>query len=190
MKKYASLDVWCSGAGSNVLCTGIAKDDLIIYSVWHQNKHLIVWTNFQSIVTQQPFKHNLIPMTHLLMKKVHVSLINLESLLLLSTIKVKSMKYAWSSDLFSVINGYSLHDMSVIAPHSAKARCYIVFITSNTKTRAFFLVRGHSETHLLESSLIPVTSYSSMTIRVSACIFPNFRQWKKTLPWSNFSGML
>ena len=82
------LDVWCCGAAfntnwtplswesSHVLCTGIAKDDLITYTVWHQNKHLIVWNNFQSLVTQHPFKPDL---THLLMKKVRVNLINLES---------------------------------------------------------------------------------------------------------------
>ena len=41
---------------------------------------------------QHPFKHDLIPMTHLLVKKVHLRLINLyvESLLLLSMIEVKS----------------------------------------------------------------------------------------------------
>ena len=102
MKKYASLDVWCCGAAfstnwtplswesSHVLCTRIAKDDLIIYSLWHQNKYLIVWNNFQSLVTQHPFKHDLIPMTHLLMKKGRANLINLESLLLSSILKVKS----------------------------------------------------------------------------------------------------
>ena len=202
MKKYASLDVWCCGTVSNtnwtpfvsresscVLCTGRAKDDLIIYSVWHQNKHIIVWNNFQSLVTEHPFKHDLIPMTHLLMKKVHVNLINFESLLLLSIKKVKSRKYAWSSDLFSVINGYSLHNMLVIAYHPTRAACCMVLLTSNTKRRAFFLVRGHSETHLLESSVIPVTSYSSITIRVSACIFPNFRQWKRIYRNQIFSGM-
>ena len=50
MKKYASLDVWCCDAAfntiwtpssqesSHVLCTRIAKDDIIIYAIWHQNK--------------------------------------------------------------------------------------------------------------------------------------------------------
>ena len=77
--------------------------------------------------------------------------------------------------------------MIVIAPHSTRAACYIVLLTSNTKRRASFLVRRHSETHLLKSSLLPVTSYSSMTIRVSACIFPNFRQWKKDFTVIKFS---
>ena len=113
--------------------------------------------------------------------KTHLSLINLnvESLLLLSLIKVKSRRYAWSSDLFGVTNGFSLHNMIVIAPQSTRATFYSTLLTSNTKRPAFFLVRGHSETHLLESSVILVTLYSSITIRVSACIFPNFRQWKK-----------
>ena len=201
MKKYASLDVWCCGAASNtkwtpssressyVLCTGITKDNLIMYSVWHQNKHLIIWNNFQSLVTQHPFTHDIIPMTHLLTKKVHLNLINLnvESLLLLSLIKVKSRKYAWSSDLFGVINGFSLHNMIVVAAPSTRAACYTILLTSNTKRRAFFLVRGHSETHLLGSSVILVTSYSSITTRVSACIFPNFRQWKEDFTAIKFS---
>ena len=77
---YASLDACCGAAfstnwtplsweSSHVLCTGIAREDLIIYSVWHQKKYLVVWNNFQSLVTQHPFKHDLIPMTHLFMKK-------------------------------------------------------------------------------------------------------------------------
>ena len=77
--------------------------------------------------------------------------------------------------------------MIVIAPHSTRDACYMVLLISNTKRRAFFLVRRHSETHLLESSLIPVTSYSSMTIRVSACIFLNFRQSKKDFTVIKFS---
>ena len=114
----------------------------------------------------------------LLMKKIHLRLINLnvESLLLLSMTKVRSRKYAWSSDLFSVINGYSFHNMTVITPHSTRDACYTILLTSNTKRPASFLVRGHSETHLLESSVILVTSYSSITICVSACTFPNFMQ--------------
>ena len=59
------LMLWCcfqcelnSRESSHVLCTGIAKDDLILFSVWHQNKHLIIWNNFQSLVTQYPFKHD------------------------------------------------------------------------------------------------------------------------------------
>ena len=146
MKKYASLDVWCCGAAfntkwtplsresSHVLCTGIAKNDLILFSVWHQNKHLIIWNNFQSLVTQYPFKHYLIQW-HIYWWKVHLNLrnLNVESLLLLSLIKVKSRKYAWSSDLFSVINGFSLHNMIVIALHSAKAACYTILLTSNIR---------------------------------------------------------
>ena len=89
----------------------------------YYNKHLIISNNFQSLVTQYPFKHDLIPMTCLLMKKVHLNLINLnvESLLLLSLMKVKSRKYAWSSDLFGMMNGFSLHNVIVIAPHSTRA---------------------------------------------------------------------
>ena len=101
-------------------------------------------------------------MTHLSMKTVHLCLINfnVESLLLLSMIKVKSRKYTWSSDLFSVINGFFLHNMIVIAPHSTRAACYTILLISNTKRRKFFLVRGHSESDL-ESSVILVTSNSS-----------------------------
>ena len=167
---------------SHVLCTGIAKDDLIIYSVSHQNKHLIIWNNFQSLVTQYLFKHDFIPMTHLLMKKVHLNLINLnvESAAVISDKgQVKEVLYAWSSDLFSVTNGFSLHNMIIIAPHSTRAACYTVLLTSNTKRRVFLLVRGYGETHLLESSVIFMTSYSSITICISVCIFPNFGQWKK-----------
>ena len=99
-----------------------------------------------------------------------------ENLHTLSMIKVKSRKYAWSSDLFSVINGYSFHEIIVITPHSTRAACYTILLASSTKKRVFFLVRGHSEIILLESPEILVTSYSSITIRVSACIIPNFRQ--------------
>ena len=126
----------------------------------------------KSLVTQHPFKHDLIPMTLLLtiFSQSHLNLINLniESLLLLSMIKVKSREYAWLSDLFSVITGFSLHNMIVIAPHFTRAACYTIILTSNMKRRAFLLVRGHSETHLIESSVILMTSYSSITIRVSA----------------------
>ena len=87
----------------------------------------------------------------------------------------------------SVIKWLPLHNMIVIAPHSTRAACYIVLLTSNTKRGAFFLVRRHSETDSLESSLISVTSYSSITIRVLACIFPNFRQWKKDFTMIKFS---
>ena len=113
--------------------------------------------------------------------------LNVESLQLLSMTKVKSSKYAWSSDLFRVINGFSLHSMIIIAPHSTRAACHTVLLTSNTKRRAFFLVRGHSETHLLESSVILLTSYSSITIRVSTCTFPKFRHWKKDFTAIKFS---
>ena len=101
--------------------------------------------------------------------------------------KVKSRMYAWSSDLFSVINGFFLYNMIVIAPHSTRAASYTVLFTSNTKRQAFFLVRGHSETHLLESSIIFLTSYSSITIRISMCIFPKFKQGKKDFTTIRFS---
>ena len=134
-------------------------------------------------------------MTHLLMKKVRVNLINLEEpaavictegqvhcqRTMLGLTRWHLIRSVW------YINGYSLHNMIVIAPHSTRAASYIVLLTSNTKRRAFFLVRRHSETDTLESSLISVTSYSSITIRVLACIFPNFRQWKKDFTMIKFS---
>ena len=77
--------------------------------------------------------------------------------------------------------------MIVIAPHSTRAACYTILLTSNTKRQAFFMVRGQIEIHLLEFSVLPVTSYSLITIRVSACIFPNFRQWRKDFTAIKFS---
>ena len=47
------------------------------------------------------------------------------------------------------------------------------------KRQAFFLVRGYGETHLLESSVILVTSYPSITFCISVCTFPNFRDNEK-----------
>ena len=99
-----------------------------------------------------------------------------ESAAVIYLIEVKSRKYAWSSDSFSVINGYSFHKMTIITPHSTRAACYTILLTLNTKRPAFFLVSGHSETHLLESSAMLETSYSSITNCVSGCIFPNYRQ--------------
>ena len=136
---------------------------------------------------------HLIPMTYLLMKKSSRQSYKLRESAAVIYIEGQvncQGSMLGLSDLFSVINGYSLRNMIVIAPHSTRAACYIVLLTSNTKRRAFFLVRRHSETHVLESSLIPVTSYSSMAIRVSACIFPTFTQLKKRLYRDQiFSGM-
>ena len=75
---------------SHILCTEIAKDDLIIYSVWHQNKHLIVWNKLSKPCNSTPIQTWSYSNDTSIDEKVRVNLINLESLLLLSTLKVKS----------------------------------------------------------------------------------------------------
>ena len=77
-----------------------------------------------------------------------------------------------------LINGYSFHKVTIITPHSIRVICYTILLTSNMKRPASLLVISHSETDILESLVILVTSYNLITIDALACIFPNFRQSK------------